>query len=84
MDKKILHIDRDNALVDFPATFDQAAPELLEEYAGRGDDIPGSFSLMPPMEGAIESYGKLAAVDDTYILTTAPWANPSAWMDKLL
>jgi 5'-nucleotidase len=39
---------------------------------------------MSPMPHAIESYEKLASHFDTYILSTAPWDNPSAWTDKLL
>ena len=39
---------------------------------------------MDPMPDAIESYRELARLLDTYILSTAPWANPSAWSDKLL
>ena len=53
-------------------------------YLGHLDDIPGIFALMDPMPRAIESYGELAGLFDTYILSTAPWANPSAWSDKLL
>ncbi|MGU3292520.1 5' nucleotidase, NT5C type [Williamsia sp. M5A3_1d] len=40
--------------------------------------------LMDPIAGAIEAYTTLAEVYDTYILSTAPWKNPSAWSDKLL
>lgn len=32
----------------------------------------------------MESYAELSGVFDTYILSTAPWNNPSAWLDKLL
>ena len=39
---------------------------------------------MDPMEGAIEAYTLLAQKFDTYILSTAPWDNPTAWTDKLL
>ncbi len=39
---------------------------------------------MAPMENAIECYEKLASWYNTYILSTAPWENPSAWKDKLL
>ena len=35
------------------------------------------------MEGAIAAYEKLSQVFDTYILSTAPWENPTAWSDKL-
>ena len=39
---------------------------------------------MEPLEGAKEAFETLAADYDTYILSTAPWENPSAWSDKLL
>ena len=35
------------------------------------------------MPQAIESYEFFAQHFDTYILSTAPWHNPSAWSDKL-
>jgi 5'(3')-deoxyribonucleotidase len=37
---------------------------------------------MDPMPGAIDAYHRLSGVFDTYILSTAPWLNPSAWSDK--
>jgi 5'(3')-deoxyribonucleotidase len=39
---------------------------------------------MDPMPEAIESYNSLTKYFDTYILSTAPWHNPSAWPNKLL
>ena len=39
---------------------------------------------MDPIPGAIAAYEELATMFDTYILSTAPWGNPSAWSDKLL
>jgi 5'(3')-deoxyribonucleotidase len=39
---------------------------------------------MDPLPGAVESFEVLAGLYDTYILSTAPWENPSAWSDKLL
>jgi len=42
------------------------------------------FSLMDPMPDAVESFEELSKIYDTYILSTAPWENPSAWSDKLL
>ena len=44
---------------------------------------PVSFGLMNPMEGAIEAVNKLAEKYDVFILSTAPWENPSAWADKV-
>ena len=82
--QKTLYIDLDNVLVDFPSAFPLVDPALLEQYEGHLDDIPGIFSLMRPVEKAVESFEELATLFDTYILSTSPWDNPSAWSDKLL
>jgi len=80
---KILYIDLDNVLVDFPSAFPLVEPALLTQYEGHFDDIPGIFSLMVPVEGAVDAFKELATLYDTYILSTSPWDNPSAWSDKL-
>jgi len=82
--KKIVYVDMDNVLVDFQSAFPKLSKDVLEEYKDDKDDIPGIFSLMKPMPGAIESFIELTKHFDTYILSTAPWNNPSAWSDKLL
>ena len=38
---------------------------------------------MQPMPGAIEAFHELSGLFDTYILSTAPWHNPSAWQHKV-
>lgn len=38
---------------------------------------------MEPLPGAVNAYQQLSKQFDTYILSTAPWENPSAWSDKL-
>jgi len=81
--KKILYIDMDNVLVDFKSALGIQPEEIKEEYSGREDEIPNLFSQMQPMKGAIESFNKLSKIYDTYILSTAPWNNPTAWRDKL-
>jgi len=81
---KTLYVDMDNVLVDFPSGIAKLSDQTQEEYADRLDEVPGIFSLMAPMADAIESYDLLAQHFDTYILSTAPWNNPSAWSDKLL
>jgi 5'-nucleotidase len=80
---KTLYIDLDNVLVDFRSAFPHVEASLLE-CAENLDDIPGIFSQMRPMPKAVESFEELAKLFDTYILSTAPWGNPSAWSDKLL
>jgi 5'-nucleotidase len=84
MSSKILYIDMDNVLVDFASGITRVSPEVKTQYEGYLDNIPGIFSLMDPVEGAIESYGKLSTNFETFILSTAPWDNPTAWSDKLL
>ena len=80
--KKILYFDMDNVLVDFPSAFPKVDQKLLDEFEGRLDEIPGIFSLMEPVEGALEAHETLSQKFDTYLLSTAPWENSSAWADK--
>lgn len=73
----------DNVLVDFPSAFSRVSPELLTKHGDDKDEIPGIFSLMDPIPGAIDSFNELSKLFDTYILSTSPWENDSAWTDKL-
>ena len=57
---KIVYIDMDNVLVDFRSAFPKVDPELLRKFENDKDEIPGIFSLMEPMHGAIESVTFLA------------------------
>ena len=87
--KTLLYFDMDNVLVDFQSGLDQVSEEKKAEFAddGKGkphyDDIPGIFALMKPMPGAINAVHELQKHYDLYILSTAPWGNPSAWADKV-
>jgi 5'-nucleotidase len=83
-EKKILYLDMDGVLVDFESGLVRVPAEVRSEYEGRADRIPGVFSLMDPMPGALEAYAELCGLFETFILSTAPWENPSAWTDKLL
>ena len=82
--KKILYIDLDNTLVDFPSGIARLSEQAQIEYEGHYDDAPGIFALMDPLPDALEAYRELAQRFDTYILSTAPWHNASAWHDKVL
>ena len=92
--KKILYVDMDGVLVDFKSVYpkltaEQRAkynpndPEGKKDHEAPYDLIPNIFSIMDPINGAIAAYEKLSQVYETYILSTAPWKNPSAWSDKL-
>ena len=80
--KKILYFDMDNVLVDFPSAFTKIDPKLMKEFEGKLDEIPGIFSQMDPLESALEAHEILSQKFDTYLLSTAPWENSSAWADK--
>jgi 5'-nucleotidase len=81
--KKIVYVDMDNVLVDFMSGADRLDEQVLLQFEGHLDDAPGIFSLMDPMAGAVEAFGTIARNFDTYVLSTSPWENPSAWSDKL-
>ncbi|MEL7832392.1 5' nucleotidase, NT5C type [Fodinibius sp. N2] len=81
---KIVYVDMDSVLVDFEHGIDQLSEETYQEYKGDLDEVPGFFRDLPPIDGAIEAFHKLSERYDVYILSTAPWSNPSAWIDKLL
>ena len=82
--KKILYVDMDGVIVDFRSGIDQLNDAEKQEYNDRYDEVPGIFSKMIPIEGAIEAVTRLSKHFDIYILSTAPWNNPTAWIDKLL
>ena len=82
MTKKILYVDMDNVLVDFPSGISHISETLQRKYEGRLDEVPKIFSLMKQISGAIEASEKLSKKYDIYILSTAPWKNSTAWGDK--
>jgi 5'(3')-deoxyribonucleotidase len=81
--KKIVYIDMDNVLVDFPSSFEFIDEKTKKEYEGRLDEVPHIFSKMKPIKSAIESFEILFNNFDVYILSTSPWENSTAWSDKL-
>ena len=83
---KRLYVDMDGVLADFESGLAKVDDEVKKEYLGRFDEIPGLFSLMEPMPGAIDAMHRIQKDGryELYILSTAPWNNPSAWSDKLL
>lgn len=81
---KIVYVDMDGVLVDFESGINNLTEQELKFYENRLDEVPGIFSRMKPIEGAIESFQKLTNQFNVYILSTAPWENPTALNDKLM
>lgn len=82
--KQLIYVDMDNVLVDFTSGINRLSANQREKFKGALDEVPGIFSLMDPMPGAIQAFTDLTLKYDVYVLSTAPWGNPSAWSDKLL
>ena len=80
--RRIVYVDMDGVLVDFASGLERVPARTQDKYEGREDEIP-HLALMGPIPGAIDAYLELAEKIDTYVLSTAPWENPSAWSDKL-
>ncbi len=72
----------DGVLVNFESGIECVDEETKRRYEGRPEDIPGLFALMKPIPGAIEAVKTLSQHYDVFVLSTAPWKNPSAWGDK--
>ncbi len=81
--RKRVFVDMDGVLVDFQSGIDQQDEATLREYEGRVDEIPGLFANMKPVPGAIEAMHELQKHFDLFVLSTAPWKNPTAPSDKV-
>lgn len=84
MSKKIIYLDMDNVVVDFQSGIDSLTTQEKITFSQRYDEVPHIFSKMKPMKGALKAIEKLNEKYDLYLLSTAPWNNPSAWSDKVL
>jgi len=82
MKKKIVYVDMDNTIVDFKSGIEKLSKEDQEKFKDNFDDHPEIFTLMEPIDGAIEALKELNNHFDLYILSTAPWDNPNAWKHK--
>ena len=82
--KKRLFFDMDGVLVNFESGLEHIDDSTKNRFEGHYEDIPGLFSLMKPIHGAIDAVQLLSQHYDVFILSTAPWKNPSAWGDKLV
>ena len=81
--KKILYIDLDGVIVDFESGIKKLSEKDGIKYFERYDEAPGIFKLMEPIPDAINAVKMLSNHYDIFILSTAPWNNPSAWSDKI-
>ena len=73
-------------MADFVSAMNSHPSRNQPPYDLDPDTIPGLFRNLEPIKDAIASVNKLLNSDkyEVYILSTAPWNNPSAWTDKRL
>ena len=63
--KKILYVDMDNVLVDFPSGVSKISNKLKVEYEDRLDEVPGIFSLIGSIKENIPgTSSKLSSYSD--------------------
>ena len=76
----------DGVLADFVSAIKNYSQKDESLYNEHPDQIPNLFRLLKPIEGAVSSVNELLNLNcyDIYFLSTAPWHNPTAWMDKRL
>ena len=79
-DVKILDIDMDSTLLDFRAKLNGIDQKLRSTEVAR--TVPGLFSSCR-WRSALDAFTRSCPRSfDTYILSTAPWKEPSAWQHR--
>lgn len=82
--KDVVYIDMDGVIVDFESGKKHFTEKDLKNANGEWDNVKGIYSKMVPVYGAVEAVKRICQKYDVYILSTAPWNNPSAWCDKIV
>lgn len=87
--KKVIYVNMDGVLVKEPSKEQEESKRAKMNRHGKicdeglhWTDIPDIYLDLAPVDGAIESFNKLTEDYDMYVVSTVPWANPSAWIDK--
>ena len=61
--RKIIYVDMDGVLVDFESGIKSLSVEEIKIFENKLDEVPGIFSKMMPIEGAIENFKKAAEIN---------------------
>jgi len=73
-------------VADFVSAMEIHTERANPIYKEHPDKIPNIFRDLSPITGAIKAVNLLleSPLYEVFILSTAPWNNPSAWTDKRL
>ncbi|MBK1875606.1 5' nucleotidase, NT5C type [Pelagicoccus mobilis] len=78
--RKIVYVDMDGVMCDYSGSYFEALRLRLEiEYP---QSVPGFFSDLPPIDGAIKAVNKLRKHSDLYVLTAPSTRNPACYSEK--
>ena len=84
--RELLFIDMDGVLADAEAKMkiweNKLGIEVKELFEKKLYHMPGFYSDLPPMKGAVEAFNILSKKYEVYILTAPSWENVSCYTDK--
>ena len=69
--------------MDYQTAFEHVDDGTQDAYERRINEMPGVYSLMAPVFGALAGFEKLAQQHDVYLVSGPAWDNETAWADKL-
>ncbi len=79
--RKIIYLDMDGVLADFDSGSKYIEDSELSKYEKR-TLVPNYYLKLDVIHGAKEAVAFLLKHFEVYVLSTAPWKNPSAWSEK--
>ena len=89
MNKKIIYVDLDGVIVNFPERIEDVDSSIRDDcinwcklHNKHHSDFEGIFRTLKPIDGAIEAIQKLSLNYEIYFLSSAPWNNISSWSQK--
>lgn len=84
--KEIVYVDMDGVVADIVDGYNKLPENIREKYTiGHACDVSGLglFEDLKPIEGCKVAIDKLTSKYDVYFLTTVPFNNPEAYVEKV-
>lgn len=78
----VVYVDLDGVLADYHGAYGEA--RLLNPETKYPQSVPGFFTGLHPIDGAVEGFHYLSQSHDTYILTAPSIMNPHSYTEKRL
>lgn len=78
----IVLVDMDGVMCDFDASREKWLAEDFNRNKEDFENVSNLFENLQPMPGAIEAFKRLYEEYDPFLVSTAPWDNPSGYTGK--